>query len=83
MVLASYASVAPHMNNILQESGVLVCLCLFLLLSHVLKPRPPSEQNGRRACQAALSLRVCHCQRELRGQMVPSLGVSFYDTFDH
>lgn len=59
IVLASYASVGSHMDIV-----PVVVRCPSLCQaprSHVLKPRPPSEQNGRCASaarQAALSLRA-------------------------
>lgn len=50
IVLASYAPVGSRINAILLESEILDCLqSLQAPLSHVLKPRPPSAQNGRSA----------------------------------
>lgn len=50
IMLASYASVGSHINTVLlgvRDPGLLQSLQA--PLSHVLKPRPPSEQNGRSA----------------------------------
>lgn len=60
IVLASYAPVGSHINTILLESEILDWLqSLQGPLSHVLKPRPPSVQNGRNASPPGQAESAC------------------------